>query len=170
MTAPQWREKCLARYGFDPLEEVPLFNDRGVGLRTGEDMLFQVADNTCQGNPEDAARKILQDFRAGRIGPVCLQVAPETEEDQGQLAIPVGELDYERFMDDDDDVGPKDKARFNRQNSRTERELEREQLERAKSALEAAKERGLELPPLIENPPDASKTEGDVGKGLFEGW
>ncbi|EED96554.1 predicted protein, partial [Thalassiosira pseudonana CCMP1335] len=57
IAAPLWRNRCIERYGFDPL-----------------DMLFIVADNTCKGDPENAARKILQDFRMGRMGPISLQL------------------------------------------------------------------------------------------------
>ena len=39
-------------------------------------MLYMVADNKCKTSVEDAARKILQDFRTGRMGNICLQLAP----------------------------------------------------------------------------------------------
>jgi hypothetical protein len=75
VTSPQWRDKCKERYGFDPLEAT---KETGK-LRTGEDMVFEVADTVCRGNAEDASRKIMQDFRAGRMGPICLQLAPSSE-------------------------------------------------------------------------------------------
>ena len=49
-----------------------------------------------------------------------------------------------------------------------------QQQERARIAVETAKERGLELPPIVEN--NAQRQDGqqvqedDVGKGLFDGW
>ena len=92
LVAPHWRNKVIERYKFDPItkskpkqlypheEDIdsPTNNNRNSydDRLTGEDMLYLVADYTCQGDPEDAARKILQDFRAGRMGPICLQVAP----------------------------------------------------------------------------------------------
>lgn len=116
-------------------------------------MLFKVADNCCRGDPEDASRRILQDFRTGRIGPVCLQLAPEKEDDNGQLTVPVGAMDG--------------KASAEVQRERQEEILQLQQ-ERGRMALETAKERGLELPPQLENPEVVE--EDNVGKGLFEGW
>lgn len=175
-TAPDWRDNCRKRWGFDPLKPVEVENlladdDEEPELRyiTGEEMLYKVADNTCKGSPEDASRKILQDFRAGRMGNVCLQVAPplkeetngEDENDFSNIPDPrmgtmraglVAELsDWERFQESQ----------------------QAEKQERAKIAKETAKERGLELPPMLENPPSEDKkveAPEDVGKGLFEGW
>ena len=182
VTAPQWRVKCQERYGFDPLEKVdvitaPTFDDSvdpptKKRYRTGEDMLFQVADNTCQGDPEDASRKILQDFRAGRMGPVCLQVAPRTEEDDGQVHVPVGRM-YGISQEDIDGI------------TRQQEELiHQERLERAQRAVQVAKERGLELPPTVAednakdldsdnsepNINDSKRDDDSIGKGLFDGW
>mmetsp|Transcript_19208 Transcript_19208/g.35870 ORF Transcript_19208/g.35870 Transcript_19208/m.35870 type:complete len:575 (-) Transcript_19208:56-1780(-) len=160
LTAPEWRKKCKERYGFDPMEKVEIPSndieaDPVYDYLTGEDMLFKVADNTCRGDPEDASRKILQDFRTGRMGPVSLQLAPETEEDGGQLSVPVG-----------------DSTILGKQSSgRNDPEWERQvQQERAKIALETAKERGLELPPIVEDPEGAQDASADVGKGMFDGW
>ena len=181
VTAPQWRMKCQERYGFDPLEKVdvitsPVFDETIATpttkrYRTGEDMLFQVADNTCQGDPEDASRKILQDFRAGRMGPVCLQVAPRTEDDHGQVHVPIGQT---QGMS-------QDTIRTMREQ---EESIQQERLERARRAVEVAKERGLELPPTMvvgdvedndsgsvdPNKNDTNKQDDAVGKGLFDGW
>lgn len=147
LAAPEWREKVKERYKFDPMKP----NEETGELLTGEDMLFLVADNTCQGDPEDASRKILGDFRAGRMGPVSLQLAPETEEDDGQLAVPIGTSR----------VNDKEYVSFSEQR-------EQEQQERARMAVETAKERGLELPPIVENPDKVD--DGDIGKGMFDGW
>ena len=157
LAAPSWVDKCVERYGFHPLEED----------LTGEDILFRVADNKCQGCPEDAARKILQDFRTGRMGSICLQLAPEKVTDHGQA--PVG---------------------LNR-NDMTDRsaEFEKDRIVRAQVAIETAKQQGLELPPVLEekqeqNVPtmdtqeeisDGGKNKKEdsidvVGKGLFDGW
>lgn len=147
-TCPEWRKKCKERYGFDPLEQLELTGE----YPTGEDMLFLVADNTCRGNPEDASRKILQDFRAGRMGPISLQLAPESEDDNGQLAISLGQEQEQ-------------------QQHAQERALARKQAqeERAQQAVETAKERGLELPPVVQN--GTSKVDTDeIGKGMFDGW
>lgn len=148
LTAPQWRAKCQERYDFDPLK--PKDEESGE-LLTGEDMLFLVADNTCQGDPEDASRKILQDFRAGRMGPISLQLAPETAEDDGQLNVPIG------F-----DSKAKEVAILRRQ------QQEEEKQKRARAAVETAKERGLELPPMIEQ--QNGVDDKDIGKGMFDGW
>jgi ribosome biogenesis GTPase A len=160
LSAPEWRKKCKERYGFDPLEKIEVLQtdieaDPIYDYMTGEDMLFKVADNTCQGDPEDASRKIIQDFRAGRMGPISLQLAPETEQDNGQLQVPLGDTTI---------LGPRSKR------TAQEEELERKlQVERARMALETAKERGLELPPIVEDP-KSSQEASDVGKGLFDGW
>ena len=147
-TCPHWRSKCKERYGFDPLQKLEETGD----YMTGEDMLFQVADNTCCGDPEDASRKILQDFRTGRMGPVSLQLAPESEEDDGQLAIQFG-------------------RQQEMQQKAHERALARqlEQEGRARQAVETAKEKGLELPPMVESGV-VENDEDQVGKGMFDGW
>lgn len=144
-TAPEWRSKCKERYGFDPMDT----KEDGEPI-TGEDMLFMVADNTCRGDPEDASRKILQDFRAGRMGPISLQLAPESEEDDGQLAVNFGQ-----------DVEQQRRAEEMTQ------AREEEQRARVQQAVETAKERGLELPPIVES---GVQKEDEVGKGMFDGW
>lgn len=153
VSAPDWRKNCKNRYGLDPLAD-KVEPDGTSRPRTGEDMLFDVADMTCQGDPEDASRKILQDFRAGRMGLICLQVAPESAEDKGHRKFKLG-------TDNNNDWEQK------------QQEKQRMQEERAQAALETAKERGLELPPGLEElsvqKEGAPKTD-DVGKGLFDGW
>jgi ribosome biogenesis GTPase A len=151
VSAPDWQKKAKERYAFDPLED-KVNEDGTAGPRTGEDMLFEVAANTCQGDPEDAARKILQDYRTGRMGLICLQVAPASKEDKGQTPIRLGTETTD--------------VQVERQQERV-----RAREERAQAALETAKERGLELPPGQ----DAEQEEGSVktdqvGKGQFEGW
>ena len=142
ITSPAWRTNCIERYGFDPME--PMENGKD---RTGEDMVFQVADNKCQGDPEDAARKILQDFRAGRMGPICLQLAPESETDEGQQQV-LGRSNEEEKL-------------------KRQQEREAERQERALAAMETAKRQGLELPPMVDNKSEATE---EVGKGMFDGW
>jgi hypothetical protein len=151
--APKWREQCKTRYGLDPLEKIEM-GDGTMQYMSGEDMLFLVADNACRGFVEDASRKILQDFRTGRMGPVCLQLAPEKDEDEGQAEVPIGSMDGSTA------------ARVNLRQIRQE-EIEKEQQERVRVAVETAKELGLELPPMVEN---SEVKEDDVGKGLFDGW
>lgn len=145
---PDWRRKCKERYAFDPMTKS---QETGEYI-SGEDMLFLVADNTCQGDPEDASRKILQDFRTGRMGLISLQIAPESENDNGQLAVKFGD-EHER------------------QELRQERVKARQEAQaaRAKEAAEIAKERGLELPPVVDSGV-ARKDDGDIGKGMFDGW
>lgn len=180
---PHWQRKSLERYGFDPLEPIPvpsLTGEKEMRVPTGEDMLFKVAENTCRGDPENAARKILQDFRSGRMGPMALQLAPEADND--------GEVDVRRdvqilgeaplVMEGEDIYGS-----INALNSK-----EQTQQERAKVALQVAKEKGLELPPMVtalddtnenkdesvsvDNGDSSSSTDDEmnVGKGMFDGW
>mmetsp|Transcript_15067 Transcript_15067/g.23383 ORF Transcript_15067/g.23383 Transcript_15067/m.23383 type:complete len:545 (-) Transcript_15067:134-1768(-) len=172
VTAPQWREKVKERYKFDPmlpLKDQPLlhsylneddedFEEQANRLLTGEDMLFMVADNTCMGDPENASRKILQDFRNGRVGPVALQLAPDSESDEGQKKVPLtpdlmreGALNVHSLSLEDMAADEKDtKASI---------------AERANAAKEVAKEKGLELPPMV-----TDTDEDNVGRGMFEGW
>ena len=202
--APQWQQRCKERYGFDPVK--PL-SEQKIAARwgsentdgsantwmafaaanqdripTGEDMLFIVADNKCKGDPENAARKILQDFRAGRMGHVALQLAPETERDDGQTFV---DTTREDGLDVRVVVSPTDMKRaVEDQQNKQKKEIEL----RAKAAREAAKEKGLDLPPVMEerstlnnNGNDDTEVvsgtsvvekpaESEVGKGLFDGW
>ena len=144
VTSPQWRDKCKERYGFDPLALM-----ESGKYRTGEDMVWQVADTLCQGNAEDASRKILQDFRAGRMGPICLQLAPLSETDDGQQKVTTGGRT----------TGGEKLQR--------EKERQEERQELARAALERAKQKGLELPPIVEKKSDSSE---EIGKGMFDGW
>ena len=168
--APLWRNRCLARYFFDPLDPEMV----GTSFN-GEDMLFKVADITCQGNPEDAARKILRDFRKGLMGAACLQVAPRLSKDQNPLKRAVA------------DAGMNTDAR-----QELRAALERSRQERAHLALEAIEERGLVLPPSVlqmqqrqiqQNANESDNNDDDndsnatimpdaanVGKGQFDGW
>eukprot|EP00584_Thalassiosira_punctigera_P006410 CAMPEP_0172531798 /NCGR_PEP_ID=MMETSP1067-20121228/5058_1 /TAXON_ID=265564 ORGANISM="Thalassiosira punctigera, Strain Tpunct2005C2" /NCGR_SAMPLE_ID=MMETSP1067 /ASSEMBLY_ACC=CAM_ASM_000444 /LENGTH=525 /DNA_ID=CAMNT_0013316223 /DNA_START=529 /DNA_END=2106 /DNA_ORIENTATION=+ len=198
VAAPKWREKCIERYGFDPLKQL---SEQNIAARwgsentdgsastwiawaaanrdrvpTGEDMLFIVADNTCRGDPENAARKILQDFRTGRMGPVALQLAPESEGDDGQTHVDhsVGKdgLDV-RVV-----ASPTDMKRAAEEQER----MKKEEIEqRAQAAMAAAKERGLNLPPVMESAGKNGEgveeeesvqkpAESEVGRGLFDGW
>ena len=142
LTSQHWRRKCLDRYGFDPLE----------GDLNGDAMVYKVADVNCKGSPEDAARKILQDFRTGRMGPICLQLAPQQESDDGQVQV---------LQDDSKKVKVVAKNQYN---------WDEERLSRAYVAMALAKEQGLELPPGVENAGGDANGNSTVGKGLFEGW
>jgi len=195
LTCPQWRQKSIERYRFDPLKPVPIVNLSRQGtamtadqynsdnynnnndnnkeenletrMPTGEDMLFQVAYNTCKGDLESAARKILQDFRQGRMGPMALQVAPSPvsssleEEEGNQMSVDVrrnvailGETP--RSVEE---VAAEDQARRD---------------EKVNVAVRKVKDRGLDLPPQVveaalETDNDENQEE-DIGKGLFDGW
>jgi ribosome biogenesis GTPase A len=145
--APEWPEQVKKRYKID------LYGDSEL---TGEDMLYLVAEYTCQGSTEDASRKILQDFRTGRMGPICLQLAPSDPE--------------ERTRD-----GVKHLSLVDSRNTRLRVELQQKREERAKLALETARDRGLELPPSIvadpnQLPEKAATDPNQIGRGLFEGW
>lgn len=159
--APEWRQKCMDRYKFDPLEWVISPRDGVTKVpRTGADILYTVADNTCQGDPEDAARKILQDFRTGRMGPICLQL-PWTE----RLEQQVSRSSVTEPLKSIGDSSTKDEK----------------QEERTRITIELAQERGIELPPSIwhtevDSPAAAKKdmasssSPTEIGKGLFDGW
>jgi ribosome biogenesis GTPase A len=154
VACPQFRGKCMERYGFDPLET----REDGT-LPTGEDLLFQVADNKCRGDLEDASRKILQDFRTGRLGPICLQLAPTSEMDDGQTSV---QLQQKKSKQQDKE--------------QLELELQAKRQERALNALETAKQQGLKLPPMLAESKDDENDEKKnvdndrVGKGMFDGW
>jgi len=184
ITSPQWRNKCLDRYGFDPMVPPKILHNspnEDEQLMTGEDMVFFVADATCRGDVENASRKMLQDFRSERLGPISLQLAPESEKDEGQTGVKVqrGIAAFE---------GVTDEIFLSRQQRM---EKEEEEMERkGKEAMEAVKERGLELPPMMgggnvegveeENEEKEQKTTDkqdsssvatkDIGKGMFDGW
>jgi ribosome biogenesis GTPase A len=159
LTAPSWRRKCMDRYGFDPL--VPI-NDRrlsvsydqletsssdedeNIRLPTGEDMIYMVAERKCQGDPETAARMILQDFRSGRLGPIVLQL-PDVDQDtirgKGDSSSIQGRTTH--IHDKGVDV--------------------------SQLAKETAELRGIKLPPKK----SSSSKEGTdelIGRGLFDGW
>ena len=134
-------------------------------LLTGEDMMFRVADAKCRGSPEDAARKILQDFHTGRLGPVGLQLAPQKSYDEGQVKVEVmrgvaalGGVGGEMAIAAGD----------------LERIRAQERGDRAKAAMETAKERGLELPPMVEKKVESgsdtasamSREDGSSGDGV----
>jgi len=200
VAAPLWREKCIERYGFDPI--LPLSqqkiaarwgSDHSDGssstwiafaaanqdrIPTGEDMLFIVADNTCNGDPENSARKILQDFRMGRMGPVALQLAPDTEVDDGQTTVNTRSDGLESRI-----ASPTDWKRALEE----EGERQREEIEnRSRAAMDAAREKGLDLPPVMARVSNGKVEDGamskysgevvkkpaesDIGKGLFDGW
>ena len=109
------------------------------------------------------------------MGPISLQIAPESTVDEGQLMVPVGGV-----------YGNQDSFDKIRQQQLNE-EQRQIKLERARVALETAKERGLELPPVVTEA--STKTEdddsnnnnkkisssskvssSDIGKGMFDGW
>ena len=191
--APQWREKVKERYRFDPLlplKDQPLLvkgylnsgididldsddndeqeNEEGNRLLTGEDMLFMVADNTCMGDPENASRKILQDFRSGRMGPISLQLAPTRESDEGQTAVPVTPDTMRAAV-----MNQWDTINGNNDQKKAD-ELSEEAKQRSITAQQVAKAKGLELPPIMTEEKDSSNTssidEQNIGKGIFEGW
>ena len=94
--------------------------------------------------------KILQDYRSGRMGLICLQVAPASKEDKGQVRIQLG-------------TEASAEAQEVRQQERS-----RAQAERAQAAMQTAKERGLELPPVRKE--GGVVAADQVGKGQFDGW
>jgi hypothetical protein len=146
---------------------------------TGEEMVYMVADNTCKGSPEDASRKILQDFRSGRMGPICLQVAPDasaavTDVDSGGGTSAID--DFSQVPDPRMGTVRTDGAMSSPntyEQYREKREVQKR--ERALVARETAKQRGLELPPQLDDEQVSeeqrkSSVSDNVGKGFFDGW
>ena len=117
---------------------------------------------------------------SGRMGPISLQIAPESTVDEGQLMVPVGGV-----------YGNQDSFDKKRQ-QQVHEEQRKIKLERARVALETAKERGLELPPIVTEASSTTTTtkthededsnnngtirssskvpNSDIGKGMFDGW
>jgi len=160
LTAPLWREKVIERYCFDPLSPIiipSLTGEKNTREMSGEDILYKVAENTCFGDTENASRKILQDFRSGRMGNICLQIAPKVEDEEsaaeGQVKVQV--LREVTVMGEG----------TNKMDTSVDTDEQRE--DRANNAIRVAKEKGLELPPVVEN---GQQNEEVVGKGLFDGW
>eukprot|EP00560_Eucampia_antarctica_P006303 CAMPEP_0197823172 /NCGR_PEP_ID=MMETSP1437-20131217/494_1 /TAXON_ID=49252 ORGANISM="Eucampia antarctica, Strain CCMP1452" /NCGR_SAMPLE_ID=MMETSP1437 /ASSEMBLY_ACC=CAM_ASM_001096 /LENGTH=608 /DNA_ID=CAMNT_0043422189 /DNA_START=54 /DNA_END=1880 /DNA_ORIENTATION=- len=171
MTVPKWREICIKRYaGFDPLQPREYHDENNemiTRLPTGEDMLYFVAENTaCNGDLENAARKILQDFRSGRWGKASLQLAPESQQDNGEKQVKFQDLR---------NVNQKEEEVTMISDNNDYNEIS---IDRAKQAVKTAKELGLELPPMVSSSSNSDENEkgstavkeSEVGKGLFDGW
>jgi hypothetical protein len=189
VAAPEWRNKCLQRYGFDPCVPQKTGSDLGptdnhkrpesttTQFVSGDDMLYLVAQNKCQGDLENAARKILQDFRMGRVGPIALQLAPEEVEHAGQTPV---QMDHDILETDGFKNTADDSQTGRRKVVDDEEELNRIALD----AMKKAEEKGLELPPTVliatEDSGDSNFSTNSVekkvydsnsiGKGMFDGW
>lgn len=217
MAAPAWATQCQKRYRLNVVTGVPVISsatttttdmygeeivkqghDHQHEQLTGEDMLHHVAEETCQGDLEDAARKILQDFRMGRMGPICLQPPTFTTSSNNRR---------QGGGSTSSSSSSSSSTRSSRNTAASLALLESEQRqERAKLAMETAKQRGIELPPMMiqqeqststtpaaaaaaaattarltitsdENDGDKDTTTtatksnaAEVGKGLFDGW
>lgn len=183
LAAPKFREKCMERYKFDPFKPVSVpshsldsSDDEGEErLLTGEDMLYKVADNVCLGDLENASRKILQDFRNGRLGPISLQFAPDDENKSEKEEFNV-ELNMKRTVVDTSQGERGGSVSYETYEERLAR-LENEKMDRAQAALKTAKEKGLELPPSLQDEEGTDDTEekekvneDEIGKGMFDGW
>ena len=160
VTVPKWREVCKEQYaGIGPLEERDFRDAMDQVVRrlpTCEDMLQYVAEYTaCNGDLENAARKILQDFRSGCWGLAALQIAPLTEEGDGELYVHIQNMCQQTTQQSQKPTSLK---------NANERTVEQQQ-----QAVQTAQDLGLELPPSMQQPNNAAK-ESEVGKGLFDGW
>lgn len=114
VTAPEWRNKCLTRYKLDPLH-----------FDTGDDMLCAVAGNVCHGIIEDAARKVLQDVRSGRMGPICLQVVP-----------PEIELSGDSVIEEEDGVSEEELAALEKTGQQALRQIQEKGIEMPQTTVE----------------------------------
>ena len=111
----------------------------------------------------------------GRLGPISLQFAPEIDTDDTKTENFDVEKNMKRgVVDFAALVGNNDSA-FQGEDLETKWKREqKEREERAKAAVDLAREKGLELPPMVID----DTTSGDsidnndveVGKGMFDGW
>ena len=128
---------------------------------------------------------MLQDFRSGRLGPIGLQLAPESGDDDGQVKVDVRRGVTSLGGIEDETAGSEEEI---------ERAAAERRGERARVAVETARQRGLQLPPMVEARTGRNEEEeagenivagvfevnsesaaakvddNDVGKGLFDGW
>ena len=110
--------------------------------------------------------------QTGRLGPIALQFAPDVESEEEynydvEKNMKRGVVDYSTLVGASSGryVGEDPEAKKIREQN------EREQ--RAEAALNLAKEKGLELPPIISDKEEGQSIEEDnneVGKGMFDGW
>ena len=132
--APDWHRLCRERYRVD------ILNNKDIA--TGDDVLHSVAESVCRGSLQDAARKILQDIRTGRMGLVCLQT-PATSSSAAQDA----------------------------KNDRYRREQRLISIEERDQALSHARDGGVELPEsALMSGEEKAPATSEIGKGLFDGW
>lgn len=101
------------------------------------------------------------------MGPICLQLAPDVEKDEANES-------GQRRVEVNREVALMGEHAWENRNRVTVNE-EEEREERAQKAMQMAKERGLGLPPMVEEKLDGNESsddvkESDVGKGLFDGW
>ena len=129
---------------------------------------------------------ILPFFHVGRLGPIALQFAPEeTNESEDEYNVEKnmkrGVVDYSAWVSGG---GSTLTAEDDWQSQQLRQEQERQEL--AKAAVELAKEKGLELPPMVQKQVDQEEKETEkeedgsdsgsdiatpeIGKGLFDGW
>jgi len=155
---PDFCDSAKQRYG-----GVDVFADgEGGGSMSGEDVLHTVAYNTCKGDLENASLKILQDFRNGRLGEICLQVAPKQDK----------KFESSSFAGDTIGLGGGG-------TERGETAEEREKIEaKRKAAKEELASKNIELPDVAvgggDNDNDSGDSDNDnvglIGKGKFDGW
>jgi LPS O-antigen subunit length determinant protein (WzzB/FepE family) len=93
---------------------------------------------------------MLQDFRTGRLGPICLQLAPESEDDDGQRRVPLAS-----------------EHRKSEQREKLAREDGR--IARAEAALETAQKKGLQLPPMIQGQKEVTLARDSLMVGKLIG-
>eukprot|EP00956_Cyclotella_meneghiniana_P014265 scaffold21305_cov23-Cyclotella_meneghiniana.AAC.1 len=111
------------------------------------------------------------------MGPITLQCAPESEEDDGQAYV------NSLKQDGLHSINPMNVDDFRRATADEARLRQQEEIEeRAAAARESAKTKGLDLPPAVEialeerdESPQSSgespkSVESEVGKGMFDGW
>lgn len=120
------------------------------GIESGELALHEAADNKCKGDLENAANKVLQDFRSGRMGKVALQVE-----------------EMERVME-----GAEEEVKDEGWDVWEEEDFEEDEIDFVdlKAAREEAEREGLEMPDVVMEGKKEKEEGGGGGGGAFEGW
>lgn len=149
VTCPDYVETAKSKYKVDVLSET---------AGGGGEILGQVADSIGFGDVQATAVRVLNDFRSGRFGKVCLQVPRAVYEEEGKGGDGEDEktaaLERGDLTADHDVEGGRDKTR---------------QDEVARIAAET----GVILPP---KKPEETQTNAtrvqrrDLKKGRFDGW
>jgi ribosome biogenesis GTPase A len=158
VACPDYVETALTKYSVDVL------SDKAGG---GDEILRQVAESVCHGDVDVAAVRVLNDFRSGRMGKVCLQVPRTVYDDEGKAGQRGGDGAAQT-------AGGGTSAE--REAAEAEESEDEERIKRREDEVtRIASETGVILPP---KKPEAAQTNAtriprsrsDLKKGRFDGW